>query len=295
MPADTGSILARVARLGWGLSLAILLPTPAAAETPPPGDGHFLGFPIDQPYAPYIADPHRAAFGVMWADYDNVGIDDTSHRRMHLNLGGAFGLVRIHPAGRPQDGWQINLVAGVMTQFDILNNWDSIGWDGVTGLTVTTALTETLGLKLGLMHTSSHLGDELIQRVGRERIGYTREEYLAGVSWSFAGRWRTYGEGGWAFTNDAEPQEPGRIQAGLEYEVLDSFRSGRMGWYAALDLQSFEEKDWQIDVAAQGGLVFPRGERRFRLGMAYYVGRVPIGEFFQDDEGHVTAGLWLDL
>ena len=68
-----------------------------------------------------------------------------------------------------------------------------------------------------------------------------------------------------------------------------------MGWYAALDLQAMEERDWSLDAALQIGVQFLNRDRRWRLGLEAYDGRVPLGEFYQDDESYVAFGIWMDV
>ena len=87
-----------------------------------------------------------------------------------------------------------------------------------------------------------------------------------------------------------DPGEPGRGQVGIEWE-----RGTRWGPYGALDVQAWQERDWARDVAVQGGIAFRSETRRWRLGIEAYDGRVPLGEFFLEDQRHVAVGLFLDL
>ena len=63
----------------------------------------------------------------------------------------------------------------------------------------------------------------------------------------------------------------------------------------ALDLQSWEERDWRLDLALQAGLRFDSLGRVWRLGVQYTDGRVPLGEFFQYTEAALAVGLWLEI
>ena len=252
-------------------------------------------FPRTDLYPPYVADLFRPRFALQ-LHAASTGIASTGDARFDLRLGGRFGLLRVHPRDRPDRGWQLELIAGYDAQFDIDRSYDNIGWDGNYGLALTTARGRGLAWKLSVFHTSSHVGDEYAERTGRRRIDYTREEVTAGVSWAFAGGWRTYAEAGWAYNlRNEELMEPGRAQAGLEHERPGGLWGGRLGWYAAVDLSATEERDWQVDVSAQAGLLFRPGTRRWRTGLAYHDGRVPLGEFVFDDERYLTFGLWLDL
>jgi hypothetical protein len=265
-----------------------------AAEAPAPAP-RVAAFPAGALYAPYLADPHSPGFGVMLVGVPEVGAAESGDLRTALKLGGSFGLLRVSSRERPERALQIEIAAGFYGQFDIDHQLDNLGWDGIYGLVATAAARPGLQLKAGVMHTSSHVGDEYAERTGRRRIGYTREEAVAGVSWQAAPRWRLYGEAAWGYLLRLEErQQPGRLQAGVERSV-PAARGGRWGWYAAADLQAFEERDWRLDAALEVGLTVPAGDRRWRVGAGWYDGRLPIGEFFEDDESYLLLGLWLDL
>lgn len=255
----------------------------------------FQMFPPSNLYPRYVADPRAPRFGVMLLSVPSPRIPDSRNQRVGLKLGGRFGLLRIHPEGRPESGWQVDIEAGFTGQFDIEHSLDNIGWDGTYGFLASTVIRPGLHLQFGGKHISSHVGDEYAERTGRRRIGYTREELAAGAAWSFAPRWRTYAEIGWNYEPREEVgQEPGRLQLGLEHEAPGRFAGGRLGWYAALDLGAFEERSWQLDPTLQIGLLVPSGDRRWRVGLGYHDGAVPLGEFYRVDESYISLGLWLD-
>ncbi len=147
---------------------------------------------------------------------------------------------------------------------------------------------------MGTKHVSAHVGDEYAERTGRRRIGYTREEVAAGLAWSGVGGGRLYAEGGWGYRPKEEVgQEQGRAQAGAEFHRAAWSRE-RLGWYAAVNLEAMEEREWSVDTSLHVGLRVPAGDRRWRVGLAFYDGRVPLGEFYRSDERSVALGLWLE-
>jgi hypothetical protein len=253
-------------------------------------------FPRGDFYPPHIAGPHQRgnAATVNWVTRTTA--PETGNRAFGLKLGGRFGMVRFQRTDRPDLGWQIGIDAGWYGQFDIDNHWDNLGWDGFFGLAFSSSLGSKAALEVGAFHTSGHVGDEYADRVGRERLRYTRTEFRVGLDWSFARNWRTYGQFAYGYGRDnPELQEPGRVQGGLEYEANNSIWGKRFGWYAALDLSLYQERDWQPDVSVAVGLNARTGTRRWRLGLEYYDGRVPLGEFFLEDQRHISVGLYLDL
>lgn len=282
----------------------------AAAETPPPAPTGSQGPAEERPvrewlpegvlYPPYLAEIRRPGLGAGVIGVAEAGADDSGDLRFGLKLGGRFGLLRVAP--RASDRlWQLSLEAGFYGQFDIDHSLDNLGWDGLYGLTVTTAGKDGRGaaVKLAVNHISSHVGDEYAERTGRLRIGYTREEVAVGVSWRPmpSARWRSYAEGAWAHvTRNEELQDPGRLEAGIEYDAPGVLgRTGRWGTYAALDLNAWQERDWRPSVGAAAGFRAAAGDRTWRLGVAVYDGQVPLGEFFQVDERYVILGAWMDL
>jgi hypothetical protein len=282
-------------RLIAGLLLLIVVPGRAVAESDPPAESGWSAFPPDLLARTYLADPLQPRFAISSLTVSESKIDDTGDRRLALRLGGRFGLVRFTPRNRSQRPWQLNIEAGFQGQFDSDHNQDNIGWDGIYGLVLVKRLSERLELKLAAKHVSSHVGDELQERTGRRRINYTREESIVGLAWRPAQSWRLYGEAARGHElRNSELQKPGRVEAGIEYQTPRALVWGLSG-YAAVDLNAFEESDWDVDTTVQTGLSLPSGLRTWRAGIEFHEGRPNLGEFFQDRERWVGFGIWLDL
>jgi hypothetical protein len=249
-------------------------------------------------YPPYIANPIRPMIAVNVVSVSDNDIFDSGDDRYIIRLGARVGFFRFHPAGDSSKGFQIDLEGAFLGVFDRDNSLDNIGWDGVYGALFTWSNGEGFGAKLAIQHDSSHVGDEYAERTGRQRINYTRQEYAFGLSLAGFQHWRIYGEAGWAFDiRNEELQEKWRVEGGLEFEDPDRFRNGKVGYYAAVDVMSYEESDWKAEVTVQAGLVIPVTDpnRTWRFGLEYRKGRSVIGEFFQSRESSIAFGLWLDL
>jgi hypothetical protein len=248
-------------------------------------------------YPQYIADPRRPQSALLLIHPLDTEIPESEGGRVGVRLGGRFALFRVHPEGSPDRGWQLDLEAGFSSHFDMENALDNIGWDGFYGLMLSWRPGPDLGFRVGTLHDSAHVGDEYAERTGRRRIGYTREELVAGISWSFRDRWRSYAEIGHAYGDIDDFQARWRLQGGLEYIGRRHFWNNRMPWYAAADITAFEESDWQLTVAAQLGLILPtgRGTSRFRVALEFVDGRSVLGEFFFRDESYLALGLFFDL
>jgi hypothetical protein len=288
-----------LAVLTAGALLALPAAMPAAAQDAG-GDGSaarvVLFMPPAEFYPQYTADPLRpqSALAVLWmADSE---IPETGAARFALRLGGRFGLVRWHPEGAPDRGWQLDFEGGFFGHFDITESLDNIGWDGLFGLYLSWLPSPELGFRFGTKHDSAHVGDEYAAHTGRERIRYTREELVAGVSWQLDPRWRLYAEGGYGY--GLEPGfEPGRLQAGIEHAGARRFWKERATWFAAADAQLFEDRDWRPMVTVQVGFVAPtgRGTNRYRLALEAGTGRSVLGEFSFEDETWVGVGWYFDF
>jgi hypothetical protein len=248
-------------------------------------------------YPVYIANPIRPTMAINRVMVSDSEIAEAGDTRYTLRLGGRLNFLRVHPVGEPGRGFQVDVEAAFLGQFDADHSLDNIGWDGIWGLLLTWANGAGLAAKLATQHDSSHVGDEYAERTGRERINYTRAEVAFGLSLAFFSHWRVYGEAAYAYDmRNVQLQAPWRVEGGLEFEDAHRFWKGRLGYYAAIDVTAYEESDWERDITVQAGLVLPVTGlvRTYRLGVEYRDGRSIIGEFFQDEETHWALGLWVD-
>jgi hypothetical protein len=250
----------------------------------------FSLFPAGDVFPIYVADPHRPTNAIV-GRYTREDIPDSGPMRIWLSAGGRFGLLRIATSER---AWQVGIEAGFDGLFDTEFKSDLIGFDGNYGLTLTTASRAPWAVKIALLHTSAHLGDEYIARTGRTRINYIREEVAVGVSWAFLPRWRAYGDVGGAYVARVDEQEPWRLQTGLEFESARRF-GGRASWYVASDFASWQERDWRVDSTIQAGIVTRTNGRSHRLLLEYFNGRPQVAQFFQSTESSLAFGIRFDF
>ena len=249
-------------------------------------------------YPVYPADPFHPTTALNVARFSDSEIPAAGDKRYIFRIGGRLGLLRLSPAKHHDRGFQLNLHGTFLGMFDREHSLDNIGWDGLYGFHITWRGASGTALKLGINHDSSHVGDEYAERTGRLRDEYTRQEYAAGISVPLYPHLRGYAEAGWAFDlRNKALQDKWRLQTGLEFSVPDAFWNGQMGYYAAVDMTSFEESDWEPDVTVQAGLMVPvdRIRRDFRMGVEYRSGRSLIGEFSAYEETYWVWGIWIDL
>lgn len=280
--------------------------SPAEAEVPQEGWYSFsLGkgwrgdiIPDGMIYPRYIADPYRPTFSANAQHYIDTEIPDSGDDRYMFRFGLRKGLARVAWGEDSRYALQFDVMAGWMGVFDIGNSQDNIGWDGLYGYFFTFSNGSGFAAQLGTKHRSSHVGDEYIENTGRSRVEYSRNEHVLGLSLEGLRYFTFYGEGGYGTDlRNPDLQERWRVQGGFNFENDKAFFGGKSGYYAALDLTSYQESDWNVDTTAQLGLVFPKpsfGEA-WRLGLEYRRGRALIGEFFPYDETYIALGLWIDF
>lgn len=256
----------------------------------------FTWFPEDRLYEPYLANPRTPRFALNFFSVAGEEIPRTGTSRLAIEMGSTFELVRFWKR------WQVDLGIGFIGWFDRDHSLDNIGWDGIYSLSLSRGWGDLGGLRFQFLHISSHRGDEFVNRVRAEgfptlgdRINYTREELSIGFRLNVTSRLGGYLEGGWGtLLNNKNLQEPGRLQTGLEYKGSLSRWLKGLGWHTALDLESFEENDWNLDTTVVTGLSLDRGEGVWRLELEYHNGRVPLGEFFRSEEEYIGVGLSME-
>ncbi len=253
-------------------------------------------FPTEHLYPRYLADPYEPRFHMQLQSYFESGIPDSGSSRWDLMAGAPFIIFEQKKSDEPRHGWQLIFLAALRSQFDNDNNQDSVAWEGIYGLQAAFRYHNDIAWHFGTKHYSSHVGDEYIERTGRTRIQYTREEWVAGIAWTVNELYTIYSDIAYAFSlRNQELQDYGRVQAGLQYEKPGVFMNGKVGWYGAIDISAFQEDDWNKNTTFQIGFDWLARDRRWRLGLEYYDGRSQYGEFFQNKEKYVSIGLWMNL
>ena len=244
----------------------------------------------------YIASPNRAQTAFIPLAAVNSEIPETGTQRFAIRMGGTIGVVRFHPEGDKDTGFQIDVEIGFAGQFDGSQSLDNIGWNGIFGFRGAYKPVKEFALHFGTLHNSAHIGDEYAERTGRQRIEYTREEIVVGASFWPIERWRFYSDLGVGFGQE-DFQEPLRVNLGAECSGDESWWFAGVPWYAAFDLDSFQERDWRPAVAGQVGIIVDAPEQGSRVRFAFeaFTGRSWRGEFSFSDETYIGFGVFYDL
>lgn len=253
-------------------------------------------FPTEHLYPTYLADPYELGFHMQLRSYDKLSIPDTSSSRWDLLASVPMLLYEKKNTDSLRYGWQLLFLGGLRGQFDLGNSQDNVAWEGILGLKAVFRYHNDFAWHFGTRHYSSHVGDEYIERTGRTRIGYTREEWRAGFAWNLNEQTIFYSDIAYAYSlRNKVLQDHGRVQMGLQYEKPGVFMDGKVGWYSALDISTYEENEWGRNISFQIGFDLPTLDRRWRFGLEYYDGRSQYGEFFQNKDEYVSIGMWIDL
>jgi hypothetical protein len=143
----------------------------------------------------------------------------------------------------------------------------------------------------GIMHRSSHIGDEFAMETGARRIEFGSEQLdvLAGYDLPRGGR--VYGGGSWIFRSylDWEPllqdldiRDRGLVRVGADGQWRP-WSDPRFAAWAGVDVRAAERTEWDVAWDLAAGVGIDTG-RSLRLMLRYHEGPSPMGEFFLTTE-----------
>ena len=244
-------------------------------------------FPSAPVYRSYLADPltprSGSKFMIPIHGPDNVKIENA--------LGAQRTFARwTSPSG--DEAIDVSMEGAVFARFDINENVDMDAADFRVGIPIGYRRGR-FSAKLNIWHLTSHLGDEFIERTGRKRIDYHKEEIAPGFSYDWTDEFRTYAEIGFGYYID-KVNKRWRGEVGAEW-AGDLLWSGPPQTYLAIDIKWRQETDWDTAVAIQGGLWVSRGDPNSLAGLRffieYYRGVTPQTQFLEEQIEYVGLGL----
>lgn len=287
---------------GWRVRIvaATLAAAVTAAYAEPAADGELplQPMPAADLFQPLMADPKQPRFMVSWL---RVRSDDRDTDVAAVALGENFGILRRPSAG---GGWQLNLSAAVLAQFDVnAPSDDLMNADYIVGFPLSWR-SGHWSSRLRVYHQSSHLGDEYILRLHPDRVALSFESLEYIVSYD-TGVWRYYGGGEYIFHRSPDDLKPALAHAGFEYRgSTPLFLIGDVGaarWVGAIDVRSWEQHDWSAGWSAKTGLEFRPAHgntdtgRYWNLLLELYDGPSPYGQFYVYDISYLGVSLVLHL
>jgi hypothetical protein len=214
-------------------------------------------------------------------------------RTIDTAIGGEIGFVRISPAADPAEGVQPDFFAVVLSRF--ADNRIATAIDYRFGFPITFAWGNWQA-KISYEHTSTHLGDDFVRVTGQFKQPHIRDELVVGCAYRFWNQLRLYGVIGYAgYVTTPVGEKRERFDWGIEWS-----RQRATGWqgqpYAAFDMELRRDQDYQPNMTSEVGWQW-RGTDNvpgFRVGLEYYDGKSPFGQFFRDRERWVGAGVYID-
>ena len=236
-------------------------------------------FPRVSLFAPLSADPRWPRFTIGYTRY----FDDS--QLTHVGTAEAGASVAIVQKDNRRGSWEIGIQGGIFSIFDFgAPSSDLVNADYLGGLTFSYAL-DSLVFLARFFHQSSHLGDEFLLNNEVERINLSFEALDVMLSYVPRPWARVYG--GAAVIVRVEPSDLDRwsLQAGAEVRPLTSTTNVPVQLLMAVDLQSWQQNDWVLDVSfIAGATLDPIGESSYRVDflIRYYIGRSPNGQFFTE-------------
>ena len=223
---------------------------------------------------------------------------------LDTEIGAVFGLSRLGPADNSHEGIELGIFTAVFLRF--IDEGHPIPGDDRVAVPLTAAdyrvglpLMLAKGdwqMKLSYEHTSCHLGDEYmllgynygITGSKTESLRAVRDEAVLGIARFFGDAVRLYGQCGYSFSpsDTLVGKVPIRYDWGLEYSPPVPPMGGP---FAAFDMDLRAEQDFYRNITIQAGWQWKTNENRrssARIGVEYYDGNSPFGQFFDQRESY---------
>ena len=268
--------------LAAALAAGALLLAPAAAHA-----ASVRPFPSERLYPHYTADPRSPEFGMALLRVADPEVPDSGASRVGLKLGGRFGLVRLrwlaarHPRGLPRPVRPRALARQHRLGRPLrLPRQPAVGERPRLPARHQTRL-RPRRRRVRRAHRAP--APRLYPRGGRGRPGVERRPRRAALRRSGV---ELQGQAG---ARPGARAPAGRRRAAPPVPVARAARLVR-GRQPGGDAGAGLAPRFELHL----GLSVPAGDRRWRLGVALYDGRMPLGELFRFDESSVAVGLWLE-
>lgn len=239
-------------------------------------------FPAGMLFPDLLADPRSPRTHVSLADFS---LGDADFLAGMAGFAVHFGLFRRVPADDQGKGtWQISLAGGVNALFDMdASSRDLMDANYQIGVPVTWRRGD-LALRGRIYHISAHQGDDFLLNedavLKSPVLNMSFEAVEAMASWD-RGPWTLYG-GATKMVRSREDLLPYWLKAGVQGSAPLK-TNPRWRWVAGLDLHSWQETSWNLDITAKGGMELSgsqRSDRAIRFLAEVIHGRSPYYQFY---------------
>lgn len=252
------------------------------------------GFPQSLLWEPPLASKREPRLGAVFTTLNN----DITQQTVDTAIGTVVGLLRYEPVDTAR-AWQLDVFGVVLSRFSQRDFF--VAADYRAGLPITFACGPWHG-KFGYEHTSTHLGDEIAERLGLTRIEYVKDELVFALGRRFFNdSLRLYGQVGWAFFQDittADNSTPSPVRFDVGAEWYHRRPTGFRGQpFAAVDVEFNGAVGYTPNLTVQAGWQWrnpPRRLSQLRVFGEFYTGKSPFGQFYTTREQWFGLGLSLD-
>lgn len=213
--------------------------------------------------------------------------DAASDVQVMASVGGALPLWHLKQ-WPGKGGIVISAQVGITARFRIeYETREDAGQDWFVGMPIEVAYERWSG-RFRIGHRSSHIGDELVETTGVQRIEFGGEfaDFIA--AYRLVHEVRAYGGATFNFRSYTEELPALRtrgwhdylgFQAGIDGGVWQ-WSNGHVGWVGGIDWQLQQRTNWRSIYALALGVGARTETRGTRLLLRYYSGPSAMGEFF---------------
>lgn len=189
-------------------------------------------------------------------------------------------------------GIVITAQAAVFARFRIeYPTREDVGQDWLVGMPIEFAYNRFSG-RFRIMHRSAHIGDELVEITGAERIEFGGEYADFIAAYEIANETRVYGGATYNFRSYTERLPALRLRGWHDHAQFQAgtdggwypWSKGRIGLVAGFDWQTTQRTNWRSMFAGAGGIAVRTPTRASRVLLRYFHGPSTVGEFFLTPE-----------
>ncbi len=262
-------------------------------------------FPDRFVVAPLIAAPREVRLhgGLASVERDAEEGFDGRNVEAEVALGYRIPVVRLVDGG--PDGLHLDLgfEVGIWSRFYMENSTrDLVGTDYKVGVPLSMRYRWLEG-RLTVHHSSSHLGDDYVDRFDVPAYQVSREALELIVAARPVGPVRVYGGGDWNFgrgfdfvpgeTETFRTVEQWVLRFGAEYDPSGT-REGTVQPFAAVDFETTDRTD-RLATHARAGVAFRVRSVRLALDAEWRDGPSTLGQFRTVDESVIGVGLGVQI
>jgi hypothetical protein len=197
-------------------------------------------------------------------------------------VGGQFGLLRISPDRCPDEGFQLDVFAVVLSRF---HDGGLSALDYRFGIPLAYA-SGCWQFKLAYEHTRNRIQGDVLTLSPDAAHEFRREEAVVGVARTWGEILHAYGQVGVTVSGTAiQKDEPFRYNVGVEWADLRC-TTPTGAPFAAVDFEARGDQDYEANVTIQAGWNWRGGVpgRGPRIAAEYHRGYSPFGQIFTQRE-----------